>query len=87
MTANSASKKTNSVKSVPEAKRAFFIALFDLTWRMLGAMLAPIFIGLWLDSVFDTNQIFSLIGFVTGMVGGVFVIRSIIKKLGNEAKK
>lgn len=84
MTASDASKKTNSVKS---AKRAFFVALFDLSWRMLGAMLAPIFIGLWLDSVFDTDRVFALVGFVVGMIGGVLIIRSIIKKLSEDKEK
>ena len=87
MTASDASKKTKTIKSVQNAKRAFFVALFDLSWRMLGAMLAPIFIGLWLDSVFDVGGIFALVGFIIGMVGGVLIIRSIIKKLSDRDTK
>ena len=87
MTSSVAPKKTDTIKSVQNAKRTFFMALFDLSWRMLGAMLAPIFIGLWLDSVFNTNRTFALIGFIVGMIGGVLIIRSIIKKISNGAIK
>lgn len=69
---------------VQKAKRAFFVSLFDLSWRMLGAMLLPIFIGMFIDSRIGHGQVFSLIGFLVGIAGGVFIIRSIVRKLSGR---
>jgi F0F1-type ATP synthase assembly protein I len=63
------------------AKRAFYVSLFDLSWRLLGAMLGPLFIGLYIDSKRDGGQTFALIGFVLGMICGVLVIRSVVNKI------
>ena len=81
MTANAASKKTNSVKS---AKRAFFVALFDLSWRLLIAMLVPIFIGLLIDSKNGGGRGFAFAGFGVGIICGFFVMRSIVSKLAKQ---
>lgn len=83
MVKTTAVKKPDSEK-VQFARRAFFIALFDLSWRMLAAMLVPIFTGMLLDSLFKTDKVFALIGFVVGIVAGVFVIRSTVKKVSEK---
>lgn len=82
MVKTSAAKKPDSEK-VQLAKRAFFLALFDLTWRLLTAMLVPIFIGLLLDSLFNTDKVFAMIGFALGIIAGVFVIRSMVRKVSS----
>lgn len=73
--------KTTDVAKVREAKRAFFMNLFDLSWRLAGAMLAPIFIGLYIDSIRDNGQGFALAGFLVGMICGVLVMRSVVRNL------
>lgn len=65
-------------------KQAFVVALFDLSWRLLAAMLLPLFIGLYIDSRRSDGQTFALLGFAVGMILGVLVIRSIIKKLAEN---
>lgn len=66
------------------AKRAFIISLFDLSWRLLGAILGPLFIGLYIDSTRAGGQGFAITGFLIGMVLGVLVMRSVIKKLSEK---
>lgn len=77
----------NSDDSTRAAKRAFFVSLFDLTWRLAGAMLLPIFIGLYIDSKTGEGKTYATIGFFVGMIAGAFVIRSIVQKIGKEADK
>lgn len=69
------------------AKRAFFVSLFDLSWKMLGAMLAPIFIGIYADDKLFTGQKFTLAGFIIGMILGLLVIRSVVVKISKEPIK
>lgn len=80
MVKTSTAKEPNSEK-VQIAKRAFFVALFDLTWRLLAAMLLPIFVGLLIDSLFSTNKVFATIGFAVGAIAGIFVIRATVRKV------
>lgn len=76
---------TNSEKKTRAAKRFFLVSLFDLSWRLLGAMLAPLFIGLYIDaSMAGEGQGFALTGFALGMVSGVLVMRSVIKKIADK---
>jgi F0F1-type ATP synthase assembly protein I len=76
--------KTTKDEKVREAKRAFILSLFDLSWRLLGAMLAPLFIGLYIDSKRDHGQAFALTGFVIGMICGALVLRSVVKKIAQN---
>lgn len=76
-----ARKTTNSEKKTRAAKRAFYINLFDLSWRLLGAMLVPLFIGLYIDSKRGSGQGFAVAGFAIGMVCGVLVMRGVIRKM------
>lgn len=80
MIQTAALKTTRDVK-VRDAKRAFILSLFDLSWKMAAAMLAPIFIGLYIDSLRNANQTFTLIGFIVGMISSAFVIRNIVRGL------
>jgi F0F1-type ATP synthase assembly protein I len=76
---------TTKEKKKRAAQRAFVVSLFDLSWRLLGSMLLPLFIGLYIDSrVSGEDQAFALIGFASGMVAGVFVIKSVIKKISQN---
>jgi F0F1-type ATP synthase assembly protein I len=76
-----AESSTTKEEKVRQAKRAFFMNLFDLSWRMLAAMLAPLFVGMYIDSNRSGGQGFTTAGFFVGMVGGVFVLRDIVRKL------
>jgi F0F1-type ATP synthase assembly protein I len=79
------STTSNSDKS-KAAKSAFFVALFDLSWRMLGAILGPLFIGLYIDSKRNNGQGFATAGFLIGMVLGVMAMRSIVRKLARNSR-
>jgi hypothetical protein len=76
-----AANKTTDPLKVREAKRAFFMNLFDLSWRLAGAMLGPLFIGLYIDSRRDNGQGFAFAGFFIGMILGVFAMRSVVRGL------
>ncbi len=75
---------TTKSEKVRKAKRAFILNLFDLSWRLLGAMLLPIFVGLYIDSHRNGGQTFALIGFAVGMVAGGLVMRDVIKKIARN---
>jgi positive regulator of sigma E activity len=50
-------------------------------------MLLPLFVGMAIDSkIGGSGQSFSITGFFIGMIFGVVVIRSIVKKLGVSEK-
>lgn len=76
--------KTTRDEKVRQAKRTFYISLLDLSWRLLAAMLLPIFLGLYLDSHFSEGKVFSYIGFILGMIGGALVLRSVVRKLSKD---
>lgn len=77
-----AALKTTRDEKVRDAKRAFILNLFDMSWKMAAAMLVPIFIGLIIDSQrAGDDQTFTLIGFVMGMIASALVIRSVVKGL------
>jgi F0F1-type ATP synthase assembly protein I len=75
---------TTKDKKKRAAKRAFVVSLFDLSWRLLGAMLLPLFIGLYIDSKRGGGQGFALAGFGIGMVLGALVIRNVINKISDK---
>ena len=70
---------------VRAAKRVFLTSLFDLSWRLLGAMLLPLFIGLYIDSQRGSGQGFAIAGFVVGMFCGVYAMRSVIRKIAGKS--
>lgn len=85
MIQTAADKTTTKEKKTRAAKRAFVVSLFDLSWRLLGAMLVPIFAGLYVDSrQSGESQTFALTGFAIGMVSGAFVMRSVIRKISRS---
>lgn len=85
MRISSAAKTTTNTEAVPNAKRAFFASLFDLSWRLASAILAPLFIGLYIDSQMDgEGQGFALGGFALGMFFGVFVMRDVVRRIAAQ---
>lgn len=85
MSSKPADLSTSDPELTRRARRAFFVNLFDMTWRLAGAMLAPMFIGLFIDSrMSGGGQGFALAGFAVGMIFGVIVIKSIVVKLQKE---
>ena len=79
-----AAETTTKDEKKRAAKRIFIVTLLDLSWRLLGAMLAPLFIGLYIDSRRDDGQFFALTGFAIGMICGVLVLRNVIKKIARN---
>lgn len=67
-----------------KSKRVFFASLLDLSWKMLGAMLIPIAIGMYADDKLFSGQRYTLVGFFVGMILGVLVIRSVVVKISKE---
>lgn len=82
MSSKPADLSTSDNELTRRARRAFFVSLFDMSWRLAVGMLAPLFLGLFIDSRIDGDgQGFAVAGFCVGMIIGVFVIRSIVQKL------
>ncbi len=80
-----AHKTTNTDDGkIRAAKRVFLTSLFDLIWRLLGAMLLPLFAGLYIDSLRGSGQGFAVAGFLIGMICGIFAMRNIIKKMAGK---
>ncbi len=76
-----AALKTTRDEKVRQAKRAFIVNAFDMSWKMAAAMLTPILAGLYIDSTRDNGQVFTLLGFFIGMIASALVIRNIVKGL------
>lgn len=73
---------TSETELTRRARRAFFVGLFDMSWRLGAGMLAPLFLGLFIDSrISGDGQAFAIIGFFVGMVIGVLIIRQVVRKL------
>lgn len=70
---NLAAAKTTKQEEVREAKRAFILGLFDLSWKLAGAFLLPVFAGVILDQSRD-NTYFTYIGVGLGFVLSLLVI-------------
>ena len=85
MTTKPAEISTSDDELTRRARRAFFVGLFDMSWKLGAGMLAPLFAGLFIDSrVSGDSQTFAIIGFFSGMVVGVIIIRQIVRKLGKN---
>lgn len=85
-----AAAKTTNKKSekISLAKKAFFVNLLDMSWRLFGVMLAPLFIGLYIDSrQAGDGKGFALAGFAIGMVLGGVAIRDFIIRLSKRGSK
>ncbi|MBW3569418.1 hypothetical protein KY385_04785 [Candidatus Parcubacteria bacterium] len=82
-------KTTNEdLDKASAAKRAFFVNLLDLSWRLFGVMLGPLFIGLYIDSQrTGSGKGFALGGFAIGMVLGVVAIRGFVLKLSKRGSQ
>jgi hypothetical protein len=78
--------KTTDPEKVRLAKRAFYVNLFDMTWRMLLAMAVPVLLGAFLDKKFDTGDLFTAFGFLLSLVAAGFVIKDIVTKVSDEVK-
>lgn len=84
---NSISTTEKTEERASSSRRLFFVNLFDLSWRMLGAMLLPIFVGKMIDSKVGHGQTYALIGFGLGIVLSAFVLRNVIIKISKGADK
>lgn len=76
-----AAKPTTDPLKVREAKRAFYVNLFDMTWRLLIAMAVPILLGAFLDKKLNSDDLFTAFGFLLSLVAAGFVIKSTVDKL------
>ena len=80
MTTKPAEISTSDAELTRRARRAFFVGLLDLTAKMSGAMLAPLFLGLFIDSrISGGGQAYAITGFLVGMVCGVLVLRGMMR--------
>lgn len=70
---NLAAAKTTKQEQVREAKRAFILGLFDLSWKLAGAFLIPVFAGVILDQSRD-DTLFTYIGVGLGFAFALLVI-------------
>lgn len=76
-----ATKTTEQVK-VSAAKRAFFVNLLDMSWRLFGAILVPILLGAFIDSKQSSGgQGFTLAGFILAIIFAIIVIYGLVRKI------
>lgn len=69
------------------AKRAFFVNLFDMTWKMLIAMAVPVLLGSFLDKKLNTDQLFTAFGFLLSVVAAGFVIKSTVNGINQKGDR
>lgn len=75
MTMKTADKLPTDSQEVREAKRLFFLKLADLSWKLAGAFLIPVFAGLAIDaSRGGDSQVFTIIGLVVGFIAAIMII-------------
>lgn len=85
-----AAAKTTNKKSakISLAKRAFFVNLLDLSWRLFGAILVPILLGAYVDSRrVDDAQGFTLVGLLLGVIFSGVIIYGLVKKIMKDSEK
>ena len=56
-----------------------------MSWRLAAVFLLPIFFGLWIDSS-TGKTIFVLVGLIIGIIGAVFVIKSMVRQYSVEVE-
>lgn len=87
---NMAAKMTTTKKSekISLAKRAFFVNLLDMSWRLFGAILLPILLGAYLDSKYNNGgQGFTLAGFVLAIIFSGVVIYNLVRTIIKDSEK
>ncbi len=83
-----AATTTTEQKKISAAKRAFFVNLLDLSWRLFGAILVPILLGAYVDSRRgDDAQGFTVLGLVSGVIFSGMVIYGLVKKIMKDSEK
>lgn len=68
--------KTTKQEKVRAAKRAFLLALVDLSWKLAGAFLVPTFIGVAFDK--------AALGVIVGFIMAVLVIIKLALESGKN---
>lgn len=78
-----ADQPTTDSDRVLAAKRMFVAKLLDLSWKLAGAFLVPVFIGAGIDGVRDgDSKRFVIIGLVIGFIAAILVIVAMAKDNG-----
>lgn len=77
-----AASKTTKEEKVTAAKRAFILGLFDISWKLAGAFLIPVAIGLSLDK--GDSKTYGTIGIFVGVILAFLVIAQIARNMGDE---
>jgi len=80
-----ADRSTTDSRDVRGKRHAFSVYLFEVSWKMLGAMLLPLFIGIYIDSTRDYGQAFSLGGFFVGLVLSIVVLVVTVQKISRSS--
>lgn len=80
-TTNNGGNKTRA------AKRAFYVTLVDMTWRMFAAMAVPVLLGSYLDKKFQTGEMFTAIGVFLSLIAAGLVIKYIVNKASAKVAK
>ena len=75
-----------SIKTA-ENSEVFKVFVTDLAWQIAIVMVAPPFIGFWLDGKFDAKPVFSLIGVLIGAASAVLVVRRFVKNNSSNDSK
>lgn len=75
---NFAATKTTKQEKVRSAKRAFILGIVDLSWKLAGAFLVPVLLGVTIDSVQDSNT-YTYVGLGLGIILSILVIYQVVR--------
>lgn len=87
---SAAKSKKSDDKPQPPADKSTVVLLFaiaaDTTWRMFVPTLGGAGLGLWADSVYDTEPMYAVGGLALGIIITAFLVRQQYKKGITSAK-
>jgi F0F1-type ATP synthase assembly protein I len=73
-------------KNSPDKNSSQWLEFLNLGWILAGTMTITVGGGVWLDSHFQTQPIFILVGTLLGFIGCGYSLYRVIEKLNKEPK-
>lgn len=81
---NTAETRTSDNTVSRETFTSLGLAMVGVTWRMCVPMLGLFFVGLWLDSLFNSKPWLMFSGLAVGAAAAVILVRQQIKKANKK---
>lgn len=73
-TGGQSGQETNSENKSGNARQEFFVAAVSMSWQLAIVVLAPILIGVKLDSHFHSAPMWTIVGFVVALGGACIIV-------------